>query len=329
MSSDLLVMVYDLNPLPWSSPHTPYTLTAVTQQLTVFINTFYLLNKLNQFVLILCNNYTVQYVYPLPTTTSNKNSNGAQHMYDDDSKQPDTAQQSDNAAESTDLQYMNIHHIVNKQIKQFVERQHNQKHTPSNTTLLSGALSLAMCYIHKRKLVNAKLKARIMCVMSSSDSSGQYVPVMNTVFEAQKLNVYIDTLVLTHNTVAAGSDTKPINLTTDSSVFDSNDSRLMQQASHLTNGVYYRPNINKAADVQSLLQYLLTMYLPDAVTRGQLVLPVLSSVDYRASCFCHSKPIELAFVCPVCLAIWCKQRTDCEVCKTKFPLITRQINRVS
>lgn len=85
------------------------------------------------------------------------------------------------------------------------------------------------------------------------------------------------------------------------------DSTFLQQAAHLTGGVYLRPR-HKGA----LLQYLLvcvfytspvsvclaragvlpcsavqTVYSGDGFSRGFLELPQQVGVDFRASCFCH------------------------------------------
>ena len=333
MASDLLVLIYDLNPLPWSSPHSPYTVTTVTQQLLIYVNAFYLLNKSNKLAMILTSNHAVQYIYPSPSTApaAAAPADAATELYDADHTPAAAAEAAANT--NVDGNYMNVHHTLSKAIKQFVTRQHEQHtttthHTDTTSTLLSGALSLAMCYIHKQKLLNTKLRARIMCVLSSVDSSGQYVPVMNAVFEAQKLGVPIDALILQHSrhieTKQNGSDVKPINLTDDGSGGSEADSRLMQQASHITGGVYHKP-LMSGSDDMALLQYLFTMYLPDGISRQQLILPQLSQVDYRASCFWHRDPVDLAFVCPVCLAIWCKQSAKCDVCNTRFSAATRQL----
>jgi hypothetical protein len=94
-------------------------------------------------------------------------------------------------------------------------------------SLVAGALSLALCYINRVKgavsavgSAAAGLQSRVMAVTCSADRSAHYVPVMNAIFSAQKLNVPIDALVLSDS-----------------------DSLLMQQATHLTSGLYYRqPN---------------------------------------------------------------------------------------
>jgi Transcription factor Tfb4 len=97
---------------------------------------------------------------------------------------------------------------------------------------------------------------------------------MNCIFSAQKQSVALDACVL-----------RPM------------DSLFLQQASHLTGGVYRRPSTSS-----TLLQILLTDFLPDSVSRKHLVLPQQESVDYRATCFCHKRIVQQGVVCPVCLS---------------------------
>ena len=89
------------------------------------------------------------------------------------------------------------------------------------------------------------------------------------------------------------------------------------QAAHLTNGVYEKPS----SGVMGILQYFLVgasslacpssqyvlfacqmLYLPDSRTRKHLLLPQTTTVDFRATCFCHKNITEIGYVCPVCLS---------------------------
>lgn len=91
------------------------------------------------------------------------------------------------------------------------------------------------------------------------------------------------------------------------------DSNLLQQASNLTNGLYFKiPQIN------GLLNYLLWLYLPDYNTRKMLVYPPKVQVDYRAACFCHQKLIDTGYVCSVCLSVFCSFTPICTTCNTNF-----------
>lgn len=54
------------------------------------------------------------------------------------------------------------------------------------------------------------------------------------------------------------------------------------QACNITGGIYLRPQ-----SPQGFVQYLLTVFACDLLTRSSLRLPHAASVDFRASCFCH------------------------------------------
>jgi len=118
---------------------------------------------------------------------------------------------------------------------------------------------------------------------------------MNAIFSAQKKSIPVDSCVLSPQ-----------------------DSTFLQQASHITGGVYLKPQHQ-----EGLLQYLLSCYLADAFARKYINLPVQSSVDYRASCFCHKKVIDMGFVCSVCLSIFCSFSPVCSTCGAKFAFPTK------
>lgn len=119
----------------------------------------------------------------------------------------------------------------------------------------------------------AALTARILILSVSGDLAGQYIPVMNAVFAAQRLRIPIDVLKL------AG------------------DTAFLQQASDATGGIYIAPQTP-----QGMLQYLMMAFLPDQTARQWLVPAVESAVDFRAACFCHRDVITTGFVCSVCLS---------------------------
>lgn len=166
------------------------------------------------------------------------------------------------------------------------------------TTLIGGALSLALTYINKSTILHAPtaasaesislaaladsenthvdhvpLTSRILIVSVSGDLANQYIPVMNSIFAAQRKKIPIDILKLAGDTV------------------------LLQQASDATGGVYMKPE-----RPEGLLQYLMMAFLPDATARTSLVVPSAGGVDFRAACFCHRKVVDIGFVCSVCLS---------------------------
>ncbi|KAH7913906.1 transcription factor Tfb4 [Hygrophoropsis aurantiaca] len=172
---------------------------------------------------------------------------------------------------------------------------------------LVGALTKALCYInritHPSTTANSAAEdpsilpdPRILILSVSPDLSPSYIPIMNSIFSAQKLKVTIDICKI------YGPDT----------VF-------LQQAAHLTNGSYIYLERRDA-----LLQYLIMSFLSPPAIRKVLAVPKQDKVDFRAACFCHKNIVDIGFVCSVCLSIFCQPVPVCSTCRTKFPIKTLQ-----
>ncbi|KAK9806311.1 hypothetical protein WJX72_009675 [[Myrmecia] bisecta] len=166
---------------------------------------------------------------------------------------------------------------------------------PQPGPVLSAALSRALCFIHKAQHGAAapskdRPRPRILCLHGSPDEPSQYIAIMNAIFAAQKHEVVIDACMV--------ADV---------------DSAFLQQAAHLTHGVYLHPTKRAA-----LLQHLLSVFMCDTFSRSFLRLPKATGVDFRASCFCHKRLIDLGFVCSVCLSIFCQASSECTTCGTSF-----------
>jgi transcription initiation factor TFIIH subunit 3 len=179
------------------------------------------------------------------------------------------------------------------------------------TTLIGGAISLALTYISKSTMLHAPtaasaesmslaaladsenahvdripLTSRILIISVSGDLANQYIPVMNSIFAAQRKKIPIDILKLAGDTV------------------------LLQQASDATGGVYMKPE-----RPDGLLQYLMMAFLPDSTARTSLVVPSAGGVDFRAACFCHRRVVDIGFVCSVCLS------SKSDRCPSPMPLV--------
>ncbi|KAJ3748950.1 transcription factor Tfb4-domain-containing protein [Lentinula detonsa] len=171
--------------------------------------------------------------------------------------------------------------------------------TPSTPSALVGALTKSLCYINRLTLeFNASTAnateglepltlsdPRILILSVSPDQTASYIPVMNSIFSAQKLKVTIDACQI------YGPET----------VF-------LQQAAHLTGGSYIYLERRDA-----LLQYLTMTFLPPPSVRHTISVPTQDKIDFRAACFCHKNIVDVGFVCSVCLSSF-----------TKFPIKTLQ-----
>jgi transcription initiation factor TFIIH subunit 3 len=153
---------------------------------------------------------------------------------------------------------------------------------------LPRSLGNALCIINGQ-LIRSPLKfePRILVLQISRDNPSAYTSIMNCIFSTQKIGAPIDTMV-----------------------FARDDSRFLQQASYLSGGIYLRPD-----DQTDHLQLLTSHYLASNSTRSKLLrMPFQQVVDFKATCFCHGKAIEYAFMCSVCLALTCEASEVCATC---------------
>lgn len=216
---------------------------------------------------------------------------------------------------------------VNRNLKQLIDSTSADDLRENTSTMLAGALTLALSHINRRTIAWAdehgganledaagdgggragaaasapsryaassdeeRLQSRILIVSisGSSDSAHQYIPVMNSIFACQRLHIPIDVCKL------------------------SGDAVFLQQACDATKGVYMF-----LEQPRGLLQYLMMAFLPDQRSRRHLVLPTREDVDFRAACFCHRKVVNVGFVCSICLSIFCSPPPDgvCLTCGT-------------
>ncbi|ABO93759.1 predicted protein [Ostreococcus lucimarinus CCE9901] len=170
--------------------------------------------------------------------------------------------------------------------------------TPSSRAAMSspfaGALSLALCYCNRAQTLETaaglRVRPRILCLQASQDNPTDYISMMNAIFSAQRQSIPIDAFALGEH-----------------------DLPFLQQAAHITRGAYVKPTHGAG-----LLQYLLSTAALDMRSRSHLKLPAARGVDFRASCFCHKRPVSVGFVCSVCLSIFCERRSSCDTCGADF-----------
>lgn len=126
----------------------------------------------------------------------------------------------------------------------------------------------------------------------SADAPARYVSMMNCIFAAQSQGIVVDAMILRER-----------------------DSSYLQQACNLTSGVYL-----KDSSVSSLAANLMTQFLAAPSLRKSIGISsqALPSVDARASCFCHKTPVDVGYVCSVCLSVFCSFVPVCSTCDSKF-----------
>ncbi|XP_042065185.1 general transcription and DNA repair factor IIH subunit TFB4-like isoform X2 [Salvia splendens] len=253
----LLMVLIDTNPFFWNSAQSTLPFSKFLTHVLAFLNSILLLNQMNQVVVIAAGYNSCGYIF--------------------DSSDP---QNQNKRAED----------LLHK-LEEFVDNDQELCREESvdgpGFSLLSGSLSMALCYIQRVfRTVPLHPQPRILCLHGSPDGPGQYVAIMNSIFSAQRSMVPIDSCVL-----------------------GAQHSAFLQQASYITGGVYLKPQI-----FDGLFQYLSTVFATDLHSRYFLQLPKPAGVDFRASCFCHKNTIDMGYICSVCLSIFCKHQKKCSTC---------------
>eukprot|EP00250_Pteridium_aquilinum_P001485 c11677_g1_i2 orf=94-1008(+) len=270
-----VVVLLDVNPYFWGARSVSNTVSSSTgltfnqfmQNVVLFLNSILLLNNLNEIVVIVYGARSCGFVF---NSNLEKTKNEKQQI-------------------SPSLKIL-------KQLDEFLQKEEAlpksaEKDTYSEYSLLSGALSMSLCYIQRTlKAGPSHPQPRILCLQCKSDAPQQYVAVMNAVFSAQRSMIPIDTCIV-------GTE----------------HSAFLQQAAHITGGVYMKPSLP-----EGIFQYLTVVFATDLHSRRFLRLPRPTGVDFRASCFCHKKIIDMGFVCSVCLSIFCKKHSSCSTCGANF-----------
>ncbi|CAH2037013.1 unnamed protein product, partial [Thlaspi arvense] len=261
----LLVLLLDTNPFFWSS--TSITFSQFLSHVLAFLNAVLGLNQLNQVVVIATGYSSCDYIYDSSLASSGN---------------IESSRTGTPALFASLLE--KLEDFIAKDEELIKEHEHEDRIASS---LLSGSLSMALCYI-QRVFRSGHLhpQPRILCLQGSPDGPEQYVAVMNSIFSAQRLMVPIDSCYIG----------------TQSSAF-------LQQASYITGGVHHTPK-----QLDGLFQYLTTIFATDLHSRGFVQLPKPVGVDFRASCFCHKKTIDMGYICSVCLSIFCEHHKKCSTC---------------
>ncbi|KAI3435056.1 uncharacterized protein J3R85_006474 [Psidium guajava] len=192
----VLVVLLDTNPFFWSASSLPFS--KFISHVISFLNSILLLNQLNQIVVIATGHNCCDYVYDSSSPTNRSSGTG---------KLP---------APSADLL---------EKLEEFVIRDEKllkqEPEGPIVSSLLSGSLSMALCYI-QRVFRSGLLHPhpRILCLHGSQDGPEQYVAIMNAIFSAQRSMVPIDSCFI-----------------------GAQNSAFLQQASYITGGVYLKPQL--------------------------------------------------------------------------------------
>ncbi|KAI0401496.1 TFIIH subunit Tfb4/p34 [Xylaria palmicola] len=322
----LLTVVIDTNPRAWAAINDLLPISKAIASVLVFINAHLAYGNENQVAVLAAHTNRAVWLYPTspnPDTPSRHRRNGSTKDVEmtDDVKGPGHGhghrpprQPQLGTSANKYPQFAKIESSILASLRSLIESTSPSDLEP--TTLISGALSLALSYIHKTSQAfeppktssdpanpttapsttpaAPALHARILVLSVSQSAASQYIPTMNAVFAASHARIPIDVLSL----YSAPT--------------------FLQQAAFITGGVF----LSAAANPRGLLSYLMFGLLADVEARGSLVAPTQDAVDFRAACFCHRRVVDTAFVCSVCLSIFCEvpEGAECLTCGTALAL---------
>ncbi|MCJ1278079.1 RNA polymerase II transcription factor B subunit 4 [Puttea exsequens] len=319
----LLTIILDTNPHAWALLAPTLPLSSAIANLLVFINAHLAFNNANRVAVIASHTQRAEFLYPLPTPSEPLHTNGdaRQNGADGDTKMRDST--GDHNVSTDANHYRPFHQIRTTLLKCLTHLlSTTSPSTLTPTTAIAGALTLALTHINKTSLLLSpqtstnttstaaplplttsetttsetppSINPRILILSVSADLAHQYIPIMNTIFAAQRLRIPISIAKLASPTP------------------------FLQQASDATGGTY----IDLARNPRGLLQYLMMGFLPDQASQRFLVSPTAVGVDFRAACFCHRRVVDVGFVCSICLSIFCEvpEGAVCGTCGTHLAL---------
>lgn len=325
----LLTIILDTNPHAWALLADSLPLSKAVTNLLVFINAHLAINHANKVAVLASHAEKAEWLYPTPAKwrsgDSAVNGNSDVAMANGDYS-GGTGQPLDDANKYRP--FAHIEHALVNNLRRLVDSTSTESLSSTPATMMAGALTLALTYISKQTAslpsantsaqfnysdptsmaggnelakdgtggqTSLTLSSRILVLSVSGDLANQYIPIMNSIFACQRLNIPIDILKLAGDTV------------------------FLQQAADATGGIYMALDKNSRS---GLLQYLMFAYLPDQAARDHLIMPGEGEgVDFRAACFCHRRIVDIGFVCSICLSIFCEPLQD-NICLTCGSFLT-------
>ncbi|KAI2616266.1 transcription factor Tfb4 [Hypoxylon sp. NC1633] len=335
----LLTIIIDTNPRAWAALSDLLPISKAVANLLVFVNAHLAFGNDNHVAILAAHTNRAVWLYP---KSPNPDRNSGRRGHDDQDQDVEmtdvdgagTATNAGGTSANKFPQFAQVETSILTSLRALIDSTSPSDLRP--TTLISGALTLALSYINKTSSAfapaktspdpanpnsaaagvgtstnttsasptassTATLHSRILVLSVSDSEPAQYIATMNAVFAASHARIPLDTLSL------YGSPT------------------FLQQAAFITGGTY----LSAAPNPRGLLSYLMFGFLADASARASLVTATQDTVDFRAACFCHRRVIDTGFVCSICLSIFCEvpgggsgDGAECLTCGTRLALGT-------
>ncbi|KAL4919772.1 TFIIH subunit Tfb4/p34 [Aspergillus aurantiobrunneus] len=329
----LLTVIIDTNPHAWTlleqNEKNSLPFSAALANILVFLNAHLACNYANEVAVVASHSHKAAWLYPTASPTTPEDPDGDVAM---------TADSNNNSNSTTGKQvnkyrpFRIVEEQVTSNLRRLMESTGRADVNSSNSTMMAGALTLALSHINRRTIAWAE--AHGGGDTSSLTRSGD--PDISTTSMLARRST---TTTATNDGTTDGLQSRILIISVSSATGSahqyipimnaifacqrlhipidicklSGDAVFLQQASDATKGIYM-----SLSEPRGLLQYLMMAFLPDQRSRKHLVLPTRVDVDFRAACFCHRRVVDIGFVCSICLSIFCEppENGDCLTCGT-------------
>lgn len=372
----LLTIVLDTNPRAWAALANTLPLSKAIANILVFANSHLALGSTNQVAVIASHSNRAVWLYPsakeVAATTAaaaattkarraaaaaatNGGENDDVPMADSDSNGDAHAQNGNGnrngrpqavpSSANKFPQFREIETTLLKSVHDLVTST-TERDLDETTTLLSGALTLALAHINKTAILIPAAAAAAAGGgpdgkggssnqqgssntgkgagggsgagaaggdgnkkgdgSSSSDDVGLHARILVISVSDSSPAQYIPTMNAVFAAAHAGVAIDVLALR--------GAATFLQQAAYITRGTFLAPpppsddSGGHNPHAQGLLAYLMLGFSAASArdVANALVPPSADAVDFRAACFCHRRVVDTGFVCSICLSIFCE-----------------------
>ncbi|GLI72683.1 RNA polymerase II transcription factor B subunit 4 [Penicillium ochrochloron] len=326
LAPSLLTVVLDTNPHAWAALEGSLPLSKAVANILVFINAHLACNYANEVAVVASHTTKATWLYPIhndDTSQESADPDGDVSMNGDDAAAPQTNKY---------RPFRLVEEQVTKKLKELMDSTSSNDLRGNTSTMLAGALTLALSNINRRTIAWAEEHGGADLEDAAGDGgsggAGAGAGAAGTGpgrYSASNDDERLQSRILIVS-VSGSSDSAHQYIPVMNSIFAcqrlhipidvcklSGDAVFLQQACDATKGVYMA-----LSEPRGLLQYLMMAFLPDQRSRRHLVLPTRVDVDFRAACFCHRRVVDIGYVCSICLSIFCEPPpgNDCLTCGT-------------
>jgi len=159
------VIVLDVNPMQRIVKQETKILSQCLDSTIVFANAHLMQSSNNELAIMSCHGHSARFLYPCENAIEIRQMDG---QYE---------------------KFTMVERTVRQQLQQVINE--ISMDVPLNMeSLISGALSMALCYIarlEREKVAGQKLHPRMLVITASNDSATQYMNYMNIFFTAQRM----------------------------------------------------------------------------------------------------------------------------------------------